>query len=92
MEVVRMRLFLFSLTDKTKFWLKSEPAGIYRTWMELANVFLAKFYPPRKTSQIRTHLQTFKQQLFESFYEAWERFKDLQLSCPYHEIHNWLLA
>jgi retrotransposon gag protein len=92
MEAVRMRLFPSSLKDKAKSWLKSEPAGIYRTWESLANGFLAKFYPPRKTSQIRTQLQTFKQQPFESFYEAWERFKDLQLSCPHHEIPNWLLT
>ena len=53
-DVVPLRLFLFSLRDKAKAWLKSEPAGIYRTWEELANAFLVKFYPPRKTSQIRT--------------------------------------
>ena len=46
METVRMRLFPLSLKDKAKFWLKFEPAGIYRTWEELANGFLAKFYPP----------------------------------------------
>ena len=79
MEAVRMRLFTFSLKDEAKSWLRSEPTGIYRTWEELANGFLAKFYPPRKTSQIRTQLQTFKQQPFESFYEAWKKFKDLNL-------------
>ena len=28
-KAVRMRLFPFSLKDKTKAWLKSKPAGIY---------------------------------------------------------------
>ena len=53
------------------------------------------FWPnsiPHERPQIRTQLQTFKQRPFESFYEAWERFKDLQLSCPHHQIPNWLLA
>ena len=72
MEAVCMRLFPFILKDKAKSWLQSEPAGIYRTWEELANGFLAKFYPPWKTSQIQTQLQTFKQRPFESFYEAWK--------------------
>jgi retrotransposon gag protein len=92
MEAVRMRLFPFSLKDKAKSWLKLEPTSIYTSWEGLANGFLAKFYPPRKTSQKRTQLQTFKLQPIESFYEAWERFKDLQISSPYHQIPNWLLA
>ena len=49
-HIVRPRLFPFSLRDKAKVWLKSEPAVIYRTWEELANAFVAKFYPPKKTS------------------------------------------
>ena len=91
-DAIRLRLFPFSLRDKAKAWVKSEPVGIYRTWEELANAFLAKFYSPRKTSQIRIQLQTFKQQPFESFHEAWERFKDLQISYPHHQIPDWLLA
>ena len=85
-------LFPFSLKDKDKAWLKSEPTCICRSSEELANAFLAKFYPARITSQIRTQLQTFKQQLFESFYEAWEWFKDLLVSFPHHQIPDWLLA
>ena len=56
---VWLRPFPFSLKDKAKVWLKFESAGTYRTWETLANAFLAKFYPLRKTLQIRTQLQTF---------------------------------
>ncbi|CAO2822820.1 unnamed protein product [Amaranthus hypochondriacus] len=90
-DAIRLRLFPFSLRDKAKSWLKSELPNKYSTWEELATGFLTKFFPPRKTSQLRSEIQTFKQRPFESYYEAWERFKDLQRQCPHHEIPKWLL-
>ena len=90
-EAIRLRLFPFSLRDKAKIWLKSEPANKYATWDALAIGFLMKFFPPRKTSKLRTEIQTFKQSPFETYYEAWERFKDLLRACPHHEIPKWLL-
>ena len=85
-DAIRMRLFPFSLRDKAKTWLKFEPPNKYTTWDELATGFLTKFYPPRKTTQLRTEIQTFKKRPFETFYEVWERFKELQRQCPHHEI------
>jgi len=77
-DAIKLLLFPFSLRDKAKVWLKSEPPNKYATWNDLATGFLTKFFPPRKTSEIRTKLQTFKQLPFESYHEAWKRFKDLQ--------------
>ena len=88
---IRMRLFPFSLRDKTKTWSKSEPANKYTTWEGLATGFLTKFFPPTKTTQLRTEIQTLKQKPLESFHEAWERFKELQRQCPHHEVPKWLL-
>lgn len=53
--------------------------------------FIKKIFTLRKTSQLRSEIQTFKQRPFESYYEEWERFKDLQRQCPHHEIPKWLL-
>ena len=77
-DAIRMLLFPFSLRDKAKVWLKSEPPNKYNTWEALAIGFLTKFFPPRKTTQLRTEIQTFKQRPFETFFELWERFKELQ--------------
>ena len=48
-DAIRLRLFPFSLKDKAKSWLNSLPAGSITTWEQLAQKFLAKYYPPGKT-------------------------------------------
>ena len=49
-DAIRMLLFPFSLRDKAKVWLKSEPPNKYTTWEALAIGFLTKFFPPWKTT------------------------------------------
>ncbi|XP_075640377.1 uncharacterized protein LOC142612142 [Castanea sativa] len=71
---IRLRLFPFSLRDKAKVWLNSLPTGIITTWEELAQKFLAKYFPPAKTAKLRRNdITTFIQFEGESLYEAWER-------------------
>ena len=41
-EALRLRLFPFLLKDKAKIWLKTQPAGSFTTWDDLAKAFLAK--------------------------------------------------
>ena len=42
-DVIRLRLFLFSLRDKARAWLHSLPPGSISTWDKLTKAFLAKF-------------------------------------------------
>ena len=58
--------------------------------MDLAKFFLAKFFPPAKTVQMRRNITSFAQHDSESLYEACERFKDLLRRCPHHGIPKWL--
>ena len=51
-DAIRLRLFPFSLRDKAKVWLNSLPHGIITTWEELAQKFLAKYFP-RKDSKAK---------------------------------------
>lgn len=44
-DAVRLRLFLFSLTNKAKTGLNSLTRGSINTWEELAKIFLSKFFP-----------------------------------------------
>ena len=81
---IRLRLFPFSLRDKARGWLQALQPGSITTWAEMAQKFLAKFFPPTKIALLRTEIGTFKQQDFKSLYEAWERFKDLLRRCPQH--------
>ena len=76
-DVIRLRLFPFSLRDKARGWLQALQPRSITNWVEMTLTVLAKFFPSAKTALLRTEIGTFKQQDFESLYEAWERFKDL---------------
>jgi hypothetical protein len=89
-DAIRLRLFPFTLRDKAKSWLHSLPPGSITTWNDLAQKFLAKFFPPAKTAKMRNDITSFVQHDSESLYEAWERFKDLLRRCPHHGIPKWL--
>ncbi|KAJ4712782.1 Bifunctional inhibitor/lipid-transfer protein/seed storage 2S albumin superfamily protein [Melia azedarach] len=89
-DAVKLRLFSFSLRDKAKSWLSSLPPGTIITWDDLAQKFLAKFFPPTKTAKLRNDIATFTQFDGESLYEAWERYKEMMRRCPYHGLPKWL--
>ncbi|CAB4278593.1 unnamed protein product [Prunus armeniaca] len=76
-DAIRLRLFPFSLKDKAKLWLLSQPHDSIRTWDDLFKKFLAKFFPLAKTAKFRQDILSFTQYDKEPLYGAWERFKDL---------------
>ena len=53
--------------------------------------FLKNFYPNRLATNFMRQFKTLSQKENEPFVQAWERFKDLQLQCPYHTFEKWLL-
>ena len=83
---IRLRFFPFSLKDKAKPWLISEPPDSIISWDDLSNKFLARFFPPAKAEKLRIGISSFYQYERESFYEAWEIFKDLLRKCPHHSF------
>lgn len=89
---IKLRLFPFSLKDKAKKWLNSNPTDFFTTWKALSQAFLNKYFPPGKTAKLRNDITNFTQPDGESLYEAWERFKELQRKCPHHSIPDWLLV
>jgi len=49
-----------------------------------SSAFLNHFYTKSRSNSLRNKLQGFQQGLVESFYEAWERFKDYECDYPHH--------
>ncbi|KAL8105734.1 hypothetical protein AgCh_029503 [Apium graveolens] len=90
-DAVKLRLFPFSLRDKAKSWLHSLPAGSITTWEDLAQKFLAKFFPMAKTATLRNAITQFVQQTGESLCEAWERYKEMLKKCPHHGMPDWMI-
>ncbi|CAM8887360.1 unnamed protein product [Rhodiola kirilowii] len=85
-EDIYLRLFPFSLMGRAKDWLWSHDANTFTTWDELAQAFLLQYFPPAKTQRLKNLINSFEQGEDETFYEAWERFKELQRECPHHNI------
>jgi hypothetical protein len=60
-----------------------------RTWQEMTRKFLMKFFPTHKTNTLRKNIMHFSQRGNETFFQYWERFKDLLLACPLHGYDTW---
>ncbi|GJU62328.1 reverse transcriptase domain-containing protein, partial [Tanacetum coccineum] len=74
-----------------RIWLDKEPPRSILTWDDLVSKFINHFFPPSKTTNLRNEISNFQQRFDESFYEAWDRFKDLLRACPHHgftELHQ----
>ncbi|CAN6686569.1 unnamed protein product [Malus baccata var. baccata] len=82
-EAIKLRLFPFSLKDKTKAWLHSLPANSITTWTELQEKFLNKFFPSSKMLALKKEILAFAQKPNESFHEAWERYNEMYTKCPH---------
>ena len=76
-DAIHLQLFPFSLKYKAKHWLTTEPPDSITSWDELVNKFLTRFFPPAKAAKLRIDINNLCQLDGESFYEAWERYKDL---------------
>jgi len=92
MNTIRLRLFPFSLKDKAKTWLQNLRPGSIRTWDEMQQQFLKKFFPSHRTNSFKRQIITFTQKLGETFYQYWDRYRDLLNTCSHHGFETWRLV
>ena len=83
-NVIKLKLFPFSLRDKARYWFNNLMSGSIDTWGTLIETFLTKFFPPQLTSQFRAKIMQFQQGEQETLYDAWDRFKELLRRWPQH--------
>ncbi|XP_057451884.1 uncharacterized protein LOC130743668 [Lotus japonicus] len=81
-----MILFHYTLKDAAEDWLRSQPPNSIRTWEDLAEKFIAKFFPSTRIRKAKQEIYAFKHSKSENLYEAWERFQELLRKCPGHNI------
>ncbi|XP_065876337.1 uncharacterized protein [Euphorbia lathyris] len=91
-EDVYMTLFRFSLKDEAADWLASLEPGSLADWDSTVSEFLAKYFPPSKTAQLRSDINCFKQFESENLHLAWERFQKLMRKCPHHGFEKHRLV
>ncbi|GJV52345.1 hypothetical protein Tco_1448086 [Tanacetum coccineum] len=85
-DQVMLRAFLMSLTGAMSRWLRNKPSGSITTWEDLKTKFLSKCCPPARTVKKMEEINNFQQEPDETFYQAWERFKELLMKCPQHYL------
>ncbi|XP_073153886.1 uncharacterized protein [Henckelia pumila] len=76
-DAIRLRLFPFSLQGEAIEWLRDLPEGSITTWDGLVEVFMHKYFPPTKVTQLRNEIISFRQKDGKSLNAAWTRFKKM---------------
>ena len=85
-EAIRLSLFSFSLAGEAKRWLNSFKGNSLKTWEEVVEKFLKKYFPESKTTEGKVAISSFHQFPNESLSEALERFRGLLRRTPSHRF------
>ena len=91
-DLMRLKLFSFTLKDKAKIWLNFLRLRSIRTWTDLQAEFLKKFFPTHRTNGLKRQILNFSAKENEKFYECWERYMKAINACPHHGFDTWLLV
>ena len=82
-DLMRLKLFPFTLKDKAKIWLNSLRPRSIRAWTDLQAEFLKKFFPTHRTNGLKRQISNFLAKENEKFYECWERYMEAINACPH---------
>src|SRR3954469_8255016 len=91
-NVVKLKLFPFSLRGDAKIWFQSLPRNSIDCWDKCKDAFIGKYYPPAKIIQLRSNIMNFKQLDNEHVAQAWERMKSLVKKFPTHGLTTWMVS
>ncbi|KAL4378720.1 hypothetical protein GQ457_02G024860 [Hibiscus cannabinus] len=59
-DVLKLKLFPYSLRDKAKTWLNNLQPGSLQSWTQLRRCFLAKFSYTNMTDHLRNQITSFR--------------------------------
>jgi hypothetical protein len=60
-DIIKLKLFPFSLRGRAKDWLLSLPRNSTDSWVKCKDAFIGKDYPPAKIISLRSDIMRFKQ-------------------------------
>ncbi|KAL5548484.1 hypothetical protein UlMin_003715 [Ulmus minor] len=69
-DILKLKLFPYSLRDRARAWLNSLPSDSITTWNDLAEKFLMKYFPPTKNAKLRNYITSFQQLEGETIVDA----------------------
>ena len=90
-DVVKMKLFSFSLRDSSKVWFSSLPRNSIDSSNKCKHAFITKYFPPAKIICLRTQIMNFKQLEHENVAQSRERMKLMLRNCPTHGLNLWMI-
>jgi hypothetical protein len=59
-DIIKLKLFSFSLRRRAKDWLLSLPRNSIDSWVKCKDAFIGKYYPPAKIISLRSDIMKFK--------------------------------
>ena len=86
-DVVKLKLFLFSLRYRTKNWFSSLPRNSIDSWDKCKDAFITKYFLPARIISLRTQIMNFKQLEHEHVAQSCERMKLMLRNCPTHGLN-----
>src|SRR4051812_6130641 len=90
-DIIKLKLFPFSLRGRAKDWLLSLPRNSIDSWLKSKDAFIGKYYPPAKIISLRSDIMKFRQFDNEHVAQAWERMKTLVKNFPTHGLTTWMV-
>jgi hypothetical protein len=91
-NIIKLKLFPFSLRGIAKDWLLSLPRNSIDSWDKCKDAFIRKYYPPAKIIALRSDIVKFRQFDNEHVAQAWERMKSMIKNCPTHGLTTWMIV
>ncbi|XP_057792999.1 uncharacterized protein LOC131009358 [Salvia miltiorrhiza] len=88
---LRLLTFSHTLQGRARDWLFDLPPGSIRTWGDLEEQFLRKFFHESRAANLRMAISSIKQKKAESLADYWERFQQLCRKCPDHGFSDYQL-
>src|SRR3954470_10216858 len=74
-DIIKLKLFPFSLRGTAKDWLLSLPRNSIDSWVKCKDAFIGKYYPPAKIISLRSEIMKYRQFDNEHVAQAWEKMK-----------------
>ena len=90
-DVVKMKLFPFSLRDSAKVWFSSLPRNSIDSWNKCKEAFIIKYFPPTKIISLRTQIMNFNQLDHEHVAQSCKSMKLMISNFPTHGLSLWMI-
>jgi hypothetical protein len=71
-DIIKLKLFPFSLRGRAKDWLLSLPKNSIDLWAKCKDAFIGRYYPPAKIIALCSNIMKFSQFDNEHVAQAWE--------------------